>query len=248
MLTVIGNTVSPYVRKVLTVLRLKGLEFEIDPLTPFFGDDRFTELSPLRQIPVLIDGDAVVRDSSAIVQYLEETRPRPSVFPDASAARAEARWLEEYADVVMGDVFVWKGFGRVVIAPAFFGAERDLKAFAQLVDTEVSPIVDFLETRAPAEGFLCGGFSVADIAVASMFRMLAFARWTPQPALWPRVCAWLDRTAAEPAFAETGAWADALSRTPPPEQREKLASLGLRVTDSTYISDRPRRGPVSRIG
>ena len=54
---IIGSYVSPYVRKVLACIALKGLDYEIDPITPFFGDDNFERLSPLRRIPVLIDGD-----------------------------------------------------------------------------------------------------------------------------------------------------------------------------------------------
>ena len=41
-LTVIGTPVSPYVRKVLAVLELKGLSWRIDPLVPFLGNDAFT--------------------------------------------------------------------------------------------------------------------------------------------------------------------------------------------------------------
>ena len=41
MITVIGSYVSPFVRKVLACLELKGLAYQIDPITPFFGDDRF---------------------------------------------------------------------------------------------------------------------------------------------------------------------------------------------------------------
>ena len=48
---VIGSYVSPYVRKVLVVCHLKGIDYEIDPIVPFFGDDRFARLSPLRRIP-----------------------------------------------------------------------------------------------------------------------------------------------------------------------------------------------------
>ena len=38
-LKIIGSYVSPYVRKVLACLNLKGLAYEIDPITPFFGDE-----------------------------------------------------------------------------------------------------------------------------------------------------------------------------------------------------------------
>ena len=39
---IIGSYLSPYVRKVLVVLDLKGIPYEIDPIVPFFGDDRIS--------------------------------------------------------------------------------------------------------------------------------------------------------------------------------------------------------------
>ena len=49
---IVGSYLSPYVRKVLAFLDLKGIDYEIDPIVPFMGGDRFTELSPLRRIPL----------------------------------------------------------------------------------------------------------------------------------------------------------------------------------------------------
>ena len=51
-LTVIGNYLSPYVRKVLVCLELKGIPYRIDPIAPFVGNEDFSRLSPLRRIPV----------------------------------------------------------------------------------------------------------------------------------------------------------------------------------------------------
>ena len=65
-LTIVGSFVSPYVRKVLACLNLKGLAYEVDPITPFFGNDEFERLSPLRRIPVLIDGDFSLSNFSVI--------------------------------------------------------------------------------------------------------------------------------------------------------------------------------------
>ncbi|HSR79505.1 MAG TPA: glutathione S-transferase N-terminal domain-containing protein [Hyphomicrobiaceae bacterium] len=40
--TIIGAPVSPYVRKVLTVCEMKGLPYQVDPIVPFFVDDKFS--------------------------------------------------------------------------------------------------------------------------------------------------------------------------------------------------------------
>ena len=43
---IIGSYVSPYVRKVLACMALKGIDdYEIDPITPFFGGEEFSRLS-----------------------------------------------------------------------------------------------------------------------------------------------------------------------------------------------------------
>jgi len=52
---IIGSYLSPYVRKVLVFLDLKGIPYEIDPIVPFFGSDRFSQVSPIRRILVLLD-------------------------------------------------------------------------------------------------------------------------------------------------------------------------------------------------
>jgi len=73
---IIGSPLSPYVRKVLAVLRHKGLAFELDPIVPFCGSEAFTALSPLRRIPVYRDQYLTLCDSSVICQYLWKTAIR----------------------------------------------------------------------------------------------------------------------------------------------------------------------------
>jgi len=90
-LKIIGSYLSPYVRKVLVVLHIKGIAYEIDPIVPFFGDERFAAMSPLRRIPVLIDDSVTLADSSVIAQYLEERYPQPALYPADLAERARAR-------------------------------------------------------------------------------------------------------------------------------------------------------------
>jgi glutathione S-transferase len=48
---IVGSYLSPYVRKVLVVIDLKGIPYEIDPIVPFFGNERFSALSPIRRPP-----------------------------------------------------------------------------------------------------------------------------------------------------------------------------------------------------
>ena len=93
-LLIIGSYLSPYVRKVLACLEVKGIPYEVDHIVPFFGDDRFTRLSPLRRIPVLVDGDLVLTESVAIVLYLAEKYLDKGFMPRDLKQRAQMlRWL-----------------------------------------------------------------------------------------------------------------------------------------------------------
>src|SRR5512139_3184727 len=134
---IVGSYLSPYVRKVLACLHLKGIDYEIDPIVPYFGNDRFSELSPLRRVPVLVDDMVTLADSSVICQYLEDRYPQPALYPTDVAERARARWLEEYADSRMGDVLIWGLFNHAVIAPAVWGEPRDLDAIQRIVAQDV---------------------------------------------------------------------------------------------------------------
>jgi glutathione S-transferase len=147
--TIIGSYVSPYVRKVLVALDLKGIPYRIDPIIPFFGTDRFTALSPVRRIPVLVDDCVSLADSTVICEYLEERYPRPALLPQGPDRRARARWLEEFADTRMGEVFIWRLFNQVVINRFVWGEATDEDVLRKALDQEIPAILDYLERGLP---------------------------------------------------------------------------------------------------
>ncbi len=143
--TIIGGPASPFVRKVLAVCEMKGVPYRLDPIVPFFGNDAFGELSPLRRIPVFIDDQVSLCDSTVICEYLEERYPKPSVLPGNAAKRAQARWLEEFSDTRMADVFIWRVFYEAVILPFIFQKPRDKEKIARVVAEQVPEVMDYLE-------------------------------------------------------------------------------------------------------
>jgi glutathione S-transferase len=245
MLRIVGSYLSPYVRKVLVCLEAKGVAYEIDPIVPFYGDDRFSKLSPLRRIPVLIDGDLVLSDSSVICQYIEELKPEPALFPRDIRDRARARWLEEFADTRMGDVFIWRLFNQIAIRPSVWGEKGDREMVDRTLKEDAPAVLDYLEGEAPQEGFRFGTLSIADIAIACFFRNASFVRFQIDEARWPRSAGWLARTLATPPFAKLAALENAIIRTPIPQQREALKALGAPISDETYGTPSPRRGVMA---
>ena len=239
---IIGSYLSPYVRKVLVVLDLKKVPYEIDPIVPFLGDDRFSAVSPIRRIPVLIDDHVTLSDSTVICEYLEERRPNPALLPRDVAQRARARWLEEYADTRMAEVFVWRLFNQVAIRPFVWGEPTDADVVERTLREDVPQVLDYLETQLPSDGLLFGSVSVADVAIAALFRNAAFARFRIDAARWPTTAAFVERVLAIDSFAKLRPYEEKLLRTPIPQHRAVLTQLGAPLTAETFGTASPRRG------
>jgi glutathione S-transferase len=239
---VIGSYLSPYVRKVLVCLALKGVAYRVDPLTPFLGDDDFTALSPLRRVPVLIDSRVTLADSSVICQYLEDRYPNPALYPADVAERARARWFEEYADTRMGEVFIWHFFNQLVIRRFVWGEAADEGVVERARREEIPAILDYLEAAVPAAGYVCGDLSIADVSIATFFRTAAFARYQVDAERWPKVARYVDRVLALEPFAGLRPFEELCSRTPIPQQREALAAAGAPIAGQTFATATPRRG------
>lgn len=82
--------------RVRIALNLKGLAYDQDfvHLTRGGGqqfDPNYLRLNPAGLVPTLVDGPAVLTQSLAIIEYLEETHPAPPLLPFGAVARARVR-------------------------------------------------------------------------------------------------------------------------------------------------------------
>ncbi len=239
---IVGSYVSPYVRKVLVVLDLKHVPYEIDPIIPFMGNDEFSKLSPIRRIPVLTDDRVTLADSTVICEYLDDRYPEPPVRPAGAVARARARWLEEFADTRMGEVFIWRLFNQVVINPFVWGVPTDQEVLDRTLREDIPHVLEYLEGELPAQGFLFGALSTADAGIATFFRNAAFARYVVDATRWPITAGFVERVLETESFQKLVPFEKAMMRTPPADQRATLASLGAPLTAASFGTTQPRRG------
>jgi len=242
--TLIGSPVSPYVRKVLAACAIKGVAVTLDPISPFLGDDGFTRISPLRRIPVWVEGDFILCDSSAIVQYIEETREGPSLWPADPRDRARARWLEEYGDTRLFDVLGWKLFFQIALKPRFFGEEADPAVVAHAREVELPEILDYLESVSPEDGFLFGEVCVADFAVTAACMNLAAIRVRIDADRWPRFTGLIARVQDTP-LGDLNRLAERLMRTPIEQHRDILPEFDLIAAETSLLGREVRRGPMT---
>ncbi|MES2860703.1 MAG: glutathione S-transferase family protein [Pseudomonadota bacterium] len=245
--TLIGNPVSPYVRKILAICAVKGIEVAVDPITPFRGDETFSTISPLRRIPVWIEGDLTLCDSSIIAQYIEETRPTPSILPADPKARAKARWIEEYADTRLFDVLGWKLFFQLAIKPRVLKEETDQVLVDQARAVEIPETFDYLETLMPDDGFLFGEAGLADFSLAPAFLNARVVGLAVDAGRWPRLAAWVDRVERETPLGPLNAVALAFMTTRPADAPALMRDHGMIVAERSLAGDRAMRGPMSPV-
>jgi maleylacetoacetate isomerase len=82
--------------RVRIALALKGLDYDYLPVHLARNEhhqEGFTNLSAARLVPLLKDGDSLLSQSLAIIEYLEETHPKPPLLPKGAVARARVRAL-----------------------------------------------------------------------------------------------------------------------------------------------------------
>lgn len=243
---VIGSYISPYVRKVLVFLETKGIDYEIDPIAPFTGNAEFARLSPLQRVPVLLDGELLLTDSSVICQYLEDRFPAPSLYPRDIADRARARWLEEYADTRLADGLIWRLFYELSIKKRTTGQPADEAVVKRAREVEIPAALEYLESQVPADGFIFGEPSIADISIACYFRTAMFVRYVADAGRWPRIAGLLERTWALPPFRKLAQFEDCTLRVPLAEQRAALHAAGARLTEAT-LGTGPIRPVTARV-
>ncbi len=101
MIRLYEHPLSPYAQKIKIALREKSLEFEVaapDGLGAGSVAGTFARANPRAEVPVLIDGETAIFDSTIILEYLEDRFPSPPLLPALAADRARVRMIEEVMD------------------------------------------------------------------------------------------------------------------------------------------------------
>jgi glutathione S-transferase len=161
----------PYGQKVRIVLAEKALTYDLVAVDLAQHENRtpdFVRLNPFRRVPVLVDDDTVIYDSTVINEYLEDEYPEPPVLPaiGSSAMRSRARLFEDFADTSFTPQV-----DQLIAEVSKPDGDRDqarVQRFHQLVERAL----DYLNHELQGNNFLAGEFSVADIGFAPRMLVL----------------------------------------------------------------------------
>ncbi len=152
----------PFGQKVRIALAEKGLTYDLVQVDITKGENRhpeFFRLNPFGRVPVLVDEDTTVYDSTIINEYLEDEYPEPPILPlvGSSALRARARRLEDFADTSFTPQV-----GQLMAELGKPDAERNAERLQRL-NQGVERVLDYLNQELAGQQFLATDFSVAEI-------------------------------------------------------------------------------------
>ncbi len=176
----------------------KGLDVQVE-MVPFdmkaLYEPKHPEVlrvNPKRQVPVLIDGDLEIFDSTQIFEYFEEIKPQPPLWPTSVRGRARARLLEMKSDEVFFPHIVrLMGLQHSLDDPAAVTAIGAAMGY----DREIEALL------ADGRAYLVGDYSYADIAFY-MAQFFADRLGAPMPDDVGRLLAWRQRMTARPAVRQ----------------------------------------------
>lgn len=209
MIKLYAGPLSLFSRKVSITLGEKGLAFT-EELVPFTQERGYQPRhpavlagNPKGQVPVLIDGDLVLHDSTVILEYLEDAYPEPALYPRLAPARAACRLLELYADEVLFTP-VRDLLYRTEPPHADQAIRARREETARESEARLRQQFGQLHDRLGDGAFFCDALSVADIG---LFMTILFVQRLGGPGLheFPSLQSWYRRLLARPAFAAAAA-------------------------------------------
>ena len=186
-----SGPLSMFGAKAEIALLEKGLAFDL-VMVPFdmrtLYEPKHPEvlrINPKRQVPVLVDDDLELFDSTQIFEYLETRKPDPALWPADLKARARARLLEHQSDEVYFPHII-----RLMGDPKAPGAHDGAARF-----------YDAMERTLEGRTWLAGGYSFADIAFY-MAQLFGERMGAPMTDAHPRLKAWRERMGERPAVRQ----------------------------------------------
>jgi glutathione S-transferase len=201
MLTLFSNGFSPFARKVAMALEYKGLPHETVEALNHEHRERLLEVNPRAEVPVLVDDDLSVVNSSDILAFLDYKYPQQAIFPSDLKARVNSRALERLADARIDaillncSIWTWADRDDEPLPGLKEAAQRDLDVlFARIEST----LGDY------PEGQPFGHWTNAEFAMWPHLAALRSLGLRFDQAAHPKLAAWFSAMRRDSVFINDG--------------------------------------------
>jgi len=192
------HPLSTFSRRVLIAFAEKQIPHElvtVDMPARRHREQPYLSLNPYGRVPTLEEDGFVLYESTAILNYLEATRPAPPLAPADLRQRALVDMHMKLCDLQLS-----RHAGTIVFPKRFLPKERWNTAAIADAKAQIEKHFDILDRHLTGKTWLVAEqFSLADICNAPFLEFLPLMEITPPPA----VAAWSERVLARPSAVET---------------------------------------------
>jgi len=193
-----SHPLSTFSRRIHMQLLEKDLQIEqvvVDMAKREHKGDAYRALNPYGRVPTLVDGDFVLYESSAIMDYLERLHPAPPLVPASAQGRALVAMHVKLCDLEVG-----VHTGTLIFPRRFFPRERWNLAAQEQAREVIARHLDVLDRQLAGKTYLVeDAYSLADLAYTPFVEFLPLLELTPPP----HVATWIERLQARPSARAT---------------------------------------------
>lgn len=187
--------------RVRIALNLKGIEYETIPVNLLKGEqggEDYLKINPLGGVPALVDGEFVLSQSLAIINYIDNLRSEPSLAPGDSKDQA---FVRQIALSIAEDIHPLINLKTQKYLVENFGADDAAKKkwYTHWTTTGMTAIERMIASYGKAGNYVLGDkVSVADIClIPNMYSMRRFGVPLDD---YPLCCAIERHCITQPAF------------------------------------------------
>jgi glutathione S-transferase len=192
------HPISTYSRRVLIACREKQISYEsviVDMAARKHREQPYLSLNPYGRVPTLEEDGLVLYESTAILNYLEATRPAPALIPSDLRQRALIDMHMKLCDLQFT-----RQASAIIFPKRFLPKERWNLAVIAEAKAEIEKHLAILEQQLAGRTFLVGQqFSLAELCYAPFLHFLPLMEITAPPG----VAAWSERLLSRPSVKET---------------------------------------------
>ena len=198
MLKIHHHPFSTYSRRVRIALLEKKIPHElveIDMVARKHKAPEYLALNPHGRVPTLEEDGFVLYESSAILEYLEMTRPDPPLVPADPRGRALVAMHMKLCDIQLA-----RQTGVIIFPKRFLPKDRwDEKAMAQ-AKQEIEKHLEIIESQLAGKQYMVGDrYSLVEVCYTPFVQFFPLMEVTPPPA----VAAWVERLLSRESAQQT---------------------------------------------
>jgi glutathione S-transferase len=198
MLKLHYHPLSTFARRVRIALIEKGIQaelVEVDMMARAHRSPAYLALNPYGRVPTLEEDGFVLYESTAILQYLEETHPTPPLVPADARGRALVAMHVKLCDLQLA-----RQTGTIIFPKRFLPKDRwDEKAMAQ-AKKDIEMHLGVLEPQLQGKQYLVGDrYSQVEVCYTPFVEFFPLMEISPPPA----VAAWVARMLERPSAQQT---------------------------------------------